>query len=1020
MRARARSPASEVVMRVLLRALLAAVVAVAAVAVVWSAVNADPPTLEELGDPTEGRLAFSELRYGRSTVAHLDDGGEAYLPLDEYGLNNALQAEQRNGVTVFASDLGTGDDFHREIFALIGEELVQVTDNGSLNQRPSVSPDGQWVAFESLDPEGGAWRIHLVRIDGTEEHALEAAPEGARWPTWSPGSDAIAYESGSRIFRVQAFEAGDEPIQLTDIPSGEPNWSDDGDGGAWIAFSGFSGEDPGVREVMEIPDDLCGNEFPGPCTPYRTLFEAGWTEDAYEPAYTPTGIAFTTTDDDVYGRVYLYEPSGGDGGTFLAVSPDVRRANHPTWLGDVVGYATDLDQSRVWTSLPDGTDPQPHSVAAPYSADEEPAYSPDGRRLAYNTEVFDAYGRSLNGAVRIDDLVDPAADPVVLEAPEAEYYRAPAFSPDGRFLAVEHWFRYPPGGEDALYISEIAVFDLTDPTEPVRRLPHVEAVDENDRLWASVDSGPSWSPDGTRLVYARGWTPFGVAVEPDDYPPLPYSSYASYLHVVDAQFAAAPRQITSAPEGDYGADWSATWSPVDAGLVVFVRDSVLWSVDPDDCAGPAEDPCANAAVPLAGDLAERDLSSPAFSPDGTKLAVAAGFVYSPGIADITPLSTVDPTYDDTTIWTLPATGGDGVQISEDADYYRQFGSPAWQPTADMALYLEPDPAAVLLDDDSTVTLTVSNLGRAASAATVAITLPPGLTVVSAPAGCTADGTSCTVDVMAMRTQSPIALVVSGDALGDQPISAVVTPVAVDPDPENNTAATSITVQPRPDEPSTPPGEARLTVVASVEPTPGYVGGDDLTVRFTVGNASTVPLGSVRLTASLPEALPVASAPPGCTPGSPCEIGPLLPGASTDVVFTLSPDTALEAVAAATATADGAVPAGGQAPIVVVQPRIEVNPGLGPPGRPTQVTGTGFPPGAVVAVQWDGGLTGQSTEVTVPSSGAFTATLLVFGHDQLGQRDVLAASVSGEAFGTVKAPFLVVPGGFSPPDFVGRR
>jgi hypothetical protein len=29
-------------------------------------------------------------------------------------------------------------------------------------------------------------------------------------------------------------------------------------------------------------------------------------------------------------------------------------------------------------------------------------------------------------------------------------------------------------------------------------------------------------------------------------------------------------------------------------------------------------------------------------------------------------------------------------------------------------------------------------------------------------------------------------------------------------------------------------------------------------------------------------------------------------------------------------------------------------------------------------------------------------------------------VSGEAFGTVKAPFLVVPGGFSPPDFVGRR
>jgi hypothetical protein len=209
-------------------------------------------------------------------------------------------------------------------------------------------------------------------------------------------------------------------------------------------------------------------------------------------------------------------------------------------------------------------------------------------------------------------------------------------------------------------------------------------------------------------------------------------------------------------------------------------------------------------------------------------------------------------------------------------------------------------------------------------------------------------------------------------------------------------------------------------VAAVEPAPGYVGGDDLAVTFTVTNTSTVPITSAQLTATLPEELPLADAPPGCLPGAPCEVGPLLSGASTDVVFTLSPDAAVEAVASATVTADGAPSAADDAPVVVIQPRIEVNPGLGPPGRPTRVTGTDFPPGAVVEVKWNGGLIGQSTEVTVAASGTFTATLLVFGHDQLGQRDVLADPVSGHAFGTVKAPFLVVPGGFSPPDFVGRR
>jgi hypothetical protein len=298
--------------------------------------------------------------------------------------------------------------------------------------------------------------------------------------------------------------------------------------------------------------------------------------------------------------------------------------------------------------------------------------------------------------------------------------------------------------------------------------------------------------------------------------------------------------------------------------------------------------------------------------------------------------------------------------------------------------------------------------------------------VSAPANCTADGATCTIDRMPTRTQTQIELVVRGDVLGEQPIDAVVTPTVVDPDPTNNAAATSITVDPRPDEPSTPPpttpppGPARLRIAADVEPTPGYVGGADLEVTFTVTNTAPTAASAVQLTATLPPELPVVDAPAGCVSGSPCDIGTLPSGASIDVVFTLSPDAAVDDIVAATATTAGAAPATDEAPITVLQPEIEVNPGLGPPGRPAYVTGEHFPPGATIAILLDGGLNAQSIEVSISADGTFTTSLLVLVHERLGPRDITAEPVSGPTFGPVQTPFLVVPGGLGPPDFIGRR
>jgi hypothetical protein len=94
----------------------------------------------------------------------------------------------------------------------------------------------------------------------------------------------------------------------------------------------------------------------------------------------------------------------------------------------------------------------------------------------------------------------------------------------------------------------------------------------------------------------------------------------------------------------------------------------------------------------------------------------------------------------------------------------------------------------------------------------------------------------------------------------------------------------------------------------------------------------------------------------------------------------------------------------------------VNPGIGPLGFVTAAQGTDFPPGATVALTWNRGISAANS-VVVGADGTFQAQVLVFHHDQLGDRRLVA---SGTGFGPVDAGFLVVIGNPQPPDFIERR
>ncbi len=109
----------------------------------------------------------------------------------------------------FAYTTRTGDGGSRTLVKIahfVGGLLTEtsITDGHSTELRPTWSPDGAWITYVRLGPDGqgGVW---VVRPDGKDAHALQ---NEAGWiysaPSWAPDSSAIAFSrfrngnSGSR------------------------------------------------------------------------------------------------------------------------------------------------------------------------------------------------------------------------------------------------------------------------------------------------------------------------------------------------------------------------------------------------------------------------------------------------------------------------------------------------------------------------------------------------------------------------------------------------------------------------------------------------------------------------------------------------------------------------------------------------------------------------------------------------------------------------------------------------------
>ena len=358
---------------------------------------------------------------------------------------------------------------------------------GSTGFDPAWSPDGKWLvsvvdeeAYDDLEHEPD-WQIIVSSLDGTTIRELTqttAIPENGCWanPSWSPDGTRIAasllncYDEWDEVWlRSYLFPVGTGPPRVI-VGATPPVWSPDG---TRLAFQRQYAPGGYVeRNVLYVAR--------GDGSQARSLSVSA-ADPWGAPVWAPKG-----------GRLAYASERTGQIEMIAVDGSGRRRVTHEfadsvlipfAWPGDadriLYTAAVAPENSHIWTMSPAGTGFK--RLTRSRRDEGDPAWSPDGRRIAFTRWFAPNEHLSPIGAI-YTIRPDGTHEKHLLGGPKAVYGASgPAWSPDGKRLAFVR---------TSLDFEDFELF--------------VADVDGNHarRIADRIDSTkPAWSPDGRRIAY---------------------------------------------------------------------------------------------------------------------------------------------------------------------------------------------------------------------------------------------------------------------------------------------------------------------------------------------------------------------------------------------------------------------------------------------------------------------------------------------------------------------------------------
>jgi len=497
--------------------------------------------------------------------------------------------------------------------APVARSLTRLTVGAGLQNGPTWSPDGRFIAYSS--DRGGTFAIWVQPVGGGDPIQVTHSSSHDWQPDWSPDGNSIVFRSereGSGLYVTPAFGGRERKIASFGY---DPRWSPDGSkilclspGDGYFDFPRIFIVNMDGTPPVEVSTSGTGKET------WISQKSVAWHPDSKR-------ISFLAND----GSFWTIPIAGGK-----PAKPDVApavakqlqeaavRLEHFCWAPSASVIFFEGESKGVRNLWKINVDPKtlawvsgPERLTTGLGPDTEIALSKDGKRLAFvtvnrNTRIWSLPFDPVTGQVKGTGQPLTAAD---LDA------AFPDVSPDGSSLV----FTARRQGTDK---QELWLQSLKDHSSKLL------TVDEFTRFM------PRWSPDGKYLAYSRY-----RATGPED--------ERAYIIVLLPIGGGEEKVITSESVWrDYVYDWSPDGQFIAGSTNRNHKDKcdiVLFPV--------YEGPHAETAIRTIATDPQTDLWAPRFSPDGRWIVYKKDWAEGVSVLNV-----------------VPSAGGAAVQITSDPSW----------------------------------------------------------------------------------------------------------------------------------------------------------------------------------------------------------------------------------------------------------------------------------------------------------------------------------------------------------------